>query len=71
MYWPVLASWGVLKPKEETKVKEKVEEKEESNDNNIEKTSMSQEGMQVFIFNGKFDNDYFSDFYDEFWLIIN
>ena len=32
----------------------------------IEKTSMIQDGMDAYIFNAKFNNDYFADFYDEF-----
>ena len=32
----------------------------------VEKTGMIQDDMQAFIFNANFDNDFKSDFYDEF-----
>ena len=34
--------------------------------NNIEQTSLSDYYNEAYIFNASFDNDYISDFYDEF-----
>ena len=61
--------WFMDKYGTDVKIKTNKEEEmsEKLNDMKVEKTSMIQDDMQAYIFNGKFfDNDSFDSNFDEF-----
>ena len=56
-----------LKQDEYAKNYLKIEEPEPLKDEPlIKKSSLFQDNMEAFVYNAKFENDYFADYYDEF-----
>ena len=56
-------------PEIKEKIKEEAQDKLDKmaqQDNNIEQTSLNDYYNEAYLFNAGFDNDYISDFYDEF-----